>query len=187
MPAVSAEEPLFGFPKANLAILSQQGFAQKLTILSKLEGLKLTSDYFMDRAWAADQSVLNLNTENFFTPTGVPVSEKPAVAYWINTDATIVWVLSCTSANLGYKLSWTILSRSTQRGMLRAEPGEPKMSDCTRFAVFGGWSPTKVITAEAEGLIFVLAAKFKHQNRGGEMLMMQCQELPVNVASAFGM
>jgi len=65
--------------------------------------------------------------------------------------------------------------------VLFGEPGKPKMSDCTSFADLGGWSPVSVITAKAEGIVFVLAAKFKHQTRGDEMLTMQCQVLPVNI------
>ena len=176
---------MFGHGKANLVLLSRQGFAEKEDAIFKLEGLKLTKDDYMNRAWAADKSVHTINTQNFFTPTGVPLAEKPAVAYWISLDATIVWVLSCTSVRMGYKLAYTTLSHSVERGALRGAPAEPAMADCTSFASFGGWSPTSVVTTEAEGVTFVLAAKFQHKLRGDEMLMMQCQELPVNIASAF--
>ena len=186
MPAVSAE-PLFGYPQANLAILSQQGFTvQQRTTLLGLDGLELTIDHYLDRAWVAEPKVLNLNTANFFTPTGVPVAEKPAVAYWISLDASVVWILSCRSELLGNQLAWAPLTLSTQRGMRRADPGTPKMSDCTSFANFGGWSQVRAVTTNALGINFVLAATFTHKTRGKEMLMMQCQQLPDSIASAFG-
>jgi len=181
--------------KANWAILTKQGFLKKVA----LEDVKLTvENYVKDRDWTAaqDGGCSSLRTHQFLTPQAVPA--VPAVAFWIDLEGTMVWVISSNGApnddgsyTMGYNLHYIELNHKTERGMIRAEHGQELKSNCTPYGNLGGWEAVSVATAKAAGVIFVLAAKFQHkgsQRQGQsakEMMMMQCQQLPHNIRAAF--